>query len=127
MDYRAIDFMYLCRCDRIFVARLAELEFHIVQSSGYIQAQFERNGGFQDGDVIVELHIQSLCAAYRRSVTVPCYFERIDGYISVFDADVYGNAVYHVSLLVFEEEFFGDFGESLTVHQHKAVSLDVNG
>ena len=70
IDYRAIDFMYLCRCDRIFVASLAELELHIVQSSGYIQAQFERNGGFQDGDVIVELHIQPLCAAYRRSVTV---------------------------------------------------------
>ena len=25
--------LYLCRCDRIFVARLAELELHIVQSS----------------------------------------------------------------------------------------------
>ena len=32
-----------------------------------------------------------------------------------------------VSFLVFEEEFFGDFGESLTVHQDKAVSLDMNG
>lgn len=47
IDYRAIDFMYLCRCDRIFVASLAELELHIVQSSGYIQAQFERNGVFR--------------------------------------------------------------------------------
>lgn len=47
MDYCAIDFMYLCRCDRIFVASLAELELHIVQSSGYIQPSLNGMGDFR--------------------------------------------------------------------------------
>jgi len=105
----------------------SKVNFIIFRDPKHINSESERNGRFEQGNMVMKCAVHVMGSGNGRPVTVNFHDERIHIYPVVRHGGLNADAVYQVEGLFPEHQFAGNLGKSLPVQQDQAVAFDAAG